>query len=105
MKWTWCFHLFQIQVWQYNNKASTVREWNISAEEALETRVGNTFTGRVEGLLPVTDMQASVAIMNNFYISQPTDAVNFTTTAGERDSYTMRCLLEDILVKMGVDCC
>ncbi|KAK7481944.1 hypothetical protein BaRGS_00026852, partial [Batillaria attramentaria] len=76
------FRGFQIQVWQYNNKASTVREWNISAEEALETRVGNTFTGRVEGLLPVTDMQASVAVMNNFYISQPTDAVNFTTTAG-----------------------
>ncbi|KAK7486747.1 hypothetical protein BaRGS_00022031, partial [Batillaria attramentaria] len=76
------FRGFKIQFWQDNNKANTLREWNVSPEEALATRVGNTFKVRVEDLLPLTDMQINVAIMNNYYVSQPTDAINLKTTAG-----------------------
>ena len=60
----------------------TLREWDVSPEEALASRVGVTFKAKVEDLLPFTRMESTVAIMNNYYVSQPSDVFRFETAQG-----------------------
>lgn len=61
---------------------NTFCEKDVSLEDALKSRVGDTFSAIVENLLPFTNMEIQVAVMNNFFVSRPTDAIHFKTTIG-----------------------
>ncbi|KAK7102376.1 neuroglian-like isoform X2 [Littorina saxatilis] len=76
------FRGFKVQFWQNGNRPDTLREWDVTREEALASRVGTTFRARVEHLLPFTNMRATVAVKNNFFVSQPSDSVEFKTLPG-----------------------
>ena len=54
----------------------------MSAEDASDARLGKTYTARVDRLLPLTNLYVTVAIMNNFYVSRPSDRISITTEAG-----------------------
>ena len=69
-------------MWQSTNKQGTLRDWNVGPEDAMESLVGQTFAARVEDLLPNTLMTATVAVMNNYYVSRPSDPYEFTTMDG-----------------------
>ncbi|PVD25027.1 hypothetical protein C0Q70_15524 [Pomacea canaliculata] len=73
---------WRIQIWQRGYKNDTMREWNISPQDALASRNGIQFRTTVHDLLPMTTVEAQVSVMNNYYVSRPTDVVTFQTKAG-----------------------
>ena len=84
-----CPSPFQIQFWQQGYREDTLREWDVSPEDALASRVGVTFKATVEDLLPFTTMEVTIAIMNNYYVSQPSDVFRFVTQAGCEFTFIM----------------
>ncbi|KAK7102380.1 neuroglian-like isoform X2 [Littorina saxatilis] len=76
------FRGFKMQFWQQGDRTDTLREWDISPEEAMESRVGNRFNATVEDLLPYTTVEVTVAVMNNYYVSPPSDVYRFQTDPG-----------------------
>jgi hypothetical protein len=72
----------QVQFWQQGNKPGTLREADISPEYALANRVGDTWKATIEDLLPNTNMEGTVAVMNNYYVAQPSAPFKFLTLPG-----------------------
>ena len=79
---TYNFLPVQIQFWEQGQREATLREWEVSAKDASEGRLGETYTARVDHLLPLTNLYVTVAIMNNFYVSRPSDRIAITTEPG-----------------------
>ncbi|CAL1541881.1 unnamed protein product [Lymnaea stagnalis] len=75
------FKGFKIQFWEQNQRALTVREQDIGPESAQNT-TGNTFTARITFMLPNTNMEAQISVMNNYFIGTPTESVKFRTEPG-----------------------
>lgn len=71
-----------MQFWQQGYRNDTLREWDISPEEAMGSRVGNRFNATVKDLLPFTTVEVTVAVMNNYYVSPPSDVYRFQTDPG-----------------------
>ncbi|XP_050412731.2 neuroglian [Patella vulgata] len=76
------FKGFKIQYWKENYKNDTYKEWDISADDALNNTVENKVTALVEGLPPFSNLEARVSVMNNFFVSPPSDIVRFQTKPG-----------------------
>ncbi|ESP02510.1 hypothetical protein LOTGIDRAFT_138283 [Lottia gigantea] len=76
------FKGFKIQYWQENFKEYTIREYDVTAEESLKHAQGNTITAVVKNLLPFTQLQMRISVMNNFYVGRPTDVISFQTGPG-----------------------
>ncbi|KAI8742890.1 neuroglian, partial [Biomphalaria glabrata] len=67
--------------WEQTQKALTVREQDIGPD-VVKNATGNTFTARVENMVPNTKMEAQIAVLNNYFIGVPTETVRFTTQPG-----------------------
>ncbi|XP_055958104.1 neuroglian isoform X1 [Patella vulgata] len=76
------FKGFKIQYWEQQNKAYTVREYDISAAEAKKYAQGNKVIAVIKNLLPYIYIEARVSVMNNFFVSRPTDVIRFQTLPG-----------------------
>ena len=91
------FRGFKIQFWEENNKQYTLREEDIDADSLLgddeeeedvgggsrkKRQTGNTFSARIDNMLPNTRMEAHISVRNNFYIGPPSDVAKFRTEAG-----------------------
>ncbi|PVD25037.1 hypothetical protein C0Q70_15534 [Pomacea canaliculata] len=76
------FRGFKIHFWQRGYKENTLREWNVSPQDALASRVGRQFRATIHQLLPQTTVEAHIAVMNNYYVSRPTDVLTFQTKPG-----------------------
>uniref|UniRef100_A0A2C9KWE9 Neuroglian n=1 Tax=Biomphalaria glabrata TaxID=6526 RepID=A0A2C9KWE9_BIOGL len=75
------FKGFKIIFWEQNQKALTVREQDVGPD-VVKNATGNTFTARVENMVPNTKMEAQIAVLNNYFIGVPTETVRFTTQPG-----------------------
>uniref|UniRef100_A0A0B7A4I7 Neuroglian n=1 Tax=Arion vulgaris TaxID=1028688 RepID=A0A0B7A4I7_9EUPU len=75
------FRGFKIQFWEQNQRAQTVREFDIGPESKDNT-TGNTFIYRVDDMLPNTNMEAQIHVKNNFYISSPSEIIRYKTLPG-----------------------
>ncbi|KAI8742897.1 neuroglian [Biomphalaria glabrata] len=75
------FKGFAIIFWEENNKELTVREHDVSSD-VLKYASMNTFTARVDGMVPNRKMEAQIAVMNNYYLGIPTESISFNTTPG-----------------------
>ncbi|XP_041379387.1 neuroglian-like [Gigantopelta aegis] len=76
------FKGFKVQLWRRNHKESTFRVYNIPPDVARNAAKGNLITASVRDMLPSTDMVARVSVFNNFYVSRPTEMVEFKTIEG-----------------------
>ena len=57
----------------------------------MASRIGNRFNATIVDLLPLTEVDVTVAVMNNFYVSQPSDIQNFKTEAGCKRFFFSSC--------------
>lgn len=76
------FRGFKIQFWQEGDRVGTLREWDVTREEALANRRGNEWNATVEDLLPNTRIEGTVAVMNNYYVAKPSAPFKFATQSG-----------------------
>ncbi|CAG5124473.1 unnamed protein product [Candidula unifasciata] len=76
------FRGFKIQFWEQNRKADTIREYNVPPEVVLGNSTSNIFKARVPNLMPNTHLQARVAVLNNFFVSRPSETISFVTPPG-----------------------
>ena len=72
----------QIQLWERGEKSVSLQDWDVSSVDALALRVGDTFRATVPHLLPMTEYEATVAVMNNYYVAAPSVTFGFITVSG-----------------------
>ncbi|GFS23806.1 neural cell adhesion molecule L1-like protein [Elysia marginata] len=75
------FRGFKVQFWERGRRPLTAREVDFEPDE-IESLSGDTFRATVNKITPFTNMEAQVAVRNNFYIGQPSEIVRFLTEPG-----------------------
>ncbi|BFZ07496.1 hypothetical protein BsWGS_10534 [Bradybaena similaris] len=89
------FRGFKVQFWEQNRQSETIREYNVPPEDVLGNDTSNTFRARVPNLTPNTHLQARVTLLNNFFVSKPSETISFVTPPGLPGAIE---LLEDLNV-------
>lgn len=75
------FRGFKVQFWEQGRRPLTAREVDFEPED-LESLSGDVFRVTVNKIIPFTNMEAQVAVRNNFYTGQPSETVRFRTEPG-----------------------
>lgn len=76
------FKGFKVQIWQKNRRAETIINIDLPPAEFDMTTTVDTFSARVHHMKPNTALEARVAVLNNFYVSQPSEVIGFDSLPG-----------------------
>ncbi|GFO17116.1 neural cell adhesion molecule l1 [Plakobranchus ocellatus] len=76
------FKGFKVQVWEQNRRSDSIINIDLLPEVLDMSSTQNIFSARVHHQKPNMALQARVAVMNNFYVSRPSDVVNFGSDPG-----------------------
>ncbi|KAK3708271.1 hypothetical protein RRG08_023673 [Elysia crispata] len=74
------FRGFKIQIWQKNKRVQTITNIDLPPEDFKST--SDTFSARLHHMKPNTALEARVAVLNNFYVSAPSEVVGFDSLSG-----------------------
>ncbi|CAL1532139.1 unnamed protein product [Lymnaea stagnalis] len=71
---------FKIQFWEQGLRGETIRDVDVRPGDLSPQ--GDTYNVTFRHLIPNTRLEARVALLNNFYVSAPSESVTFTTPPG-----------------------
>ncbi|RUS77552.1 hypothetical protein EGW08_014681 [Elysia chlorotica] len=78
------FRGFKIQIWQKNKRSTTITNIDLLPENFNIDANSNPdiFSARVQHFRPNTALEARVAVLNNFYVSAPSEVIGFDSLPG-----------------------
>ncbi|GFR81010.1 neural cell adhesion molecule L1-like protein [Elysia marginata] len=76
------FRGFKVQIWEKGKKHETIINIDLPPKEFDLNSTMDTFSARVHHMKANTALEARVAVLNNFYVSQPSEVIGFDSLPG-----------------------